>query len=118
MGHSQQNQQLSNTTHKRSKVSSAMESFTHRPHLQVAKRVLDGYVRSSNKMHPGQSFGMADQISKDYSYTTSATMNMAQQDQGLKWYQTSNPVGQKVPALSLNPQIFCISCRKRNCPCF
>merc|ERR1712117_680506 len=101
----------------RQKVSSTMESFTHRPHLQLAKRVYDGYIRSS-KIHPGQSFGMEDQIPKDHSFTTSATMNMAQQDQGLKWYQTPNPVGQKVQALSLNPQIFCISCRKRNCPYF
>merc|ERR1712117_938812 len=117
MGDSQQNQQVSNTTHKRSKVSSAMESFTHRPHLQVAKRVYDGYIRSS-KIHPGQSFGMADQMQRDHSYTTSATMNTTNQDQGLKWYQTPNPVGQKVQALSLNPQIFCISCKKRMCPCF
>merc|ERR1711988_1308233 len=114
----EQNQQLSNTTQKRSKVPSAMESFTHRPHLQVAKRVYDGYIRSSNKIHPGQSFGMADQMQRDHSYTTSATMNMTNQDQGLKWYQTTNPVGQKVQALSLNPQIFCISCKKRMCPCF
>merc|ERR1712241_653930 len=114
------NQQSSNTTHthKIQEISSAMESFTHRPHLQVAKRVYDGYVRSSSKIHPGQSFGMADQIPKDHSYTTSATMNTTNQDQGLKWYQTPNPVGQKVQALSLNPQIFCVSCKKRNCPCF
>merc|ERR1712117_836573 len=90
-----------------------MESFTHRPHLQVAKRVYDGYIRSSSKKHLGQSFGMADQIHKDHSYTTSATMNTTNQDQGLKWYQAPNPVGQKVQALSLNPQIFCISCKKR-----
>merc|ERR1712027_104224 len=95
----------------RQKVSLAMESFTHRPHLQVAKRVYDGYVRSSSKIHPGQSFRMADQMQRDHPYTTSTTMNMAQQDIGLKWYQTPSPVGQKVPALSLNPQIFCISCK-------
>merc|ERR1711963_962466 len=100
--------------HYTQKIQRAMESFTHRPHLKVAKRVYDGYIRSS-KIHPGQSFGMADQIPKNHSYTTSATMNMTNQDQGLKWYQTPNPVGQKVQALSLNPQIFCITCRKRNC---
>merc|ERR1712117_891905 len=63
---------------------------------------------------------MADQIPKEHSYTTSATMNTTNQDQGLKWYQTPNPVGQKVQALSLNPQIFCVSCKKRMCPrpCF
>merc|ERR1712117_525059 len=104
--------------HYTQEIERAMESFTHRPHLQVAKRVYDGYIRSSNKMHPAQSFGMADQIPKDHPYTTSATINTTNQDQGLKWYQTPNPVGQKVQALSLNPQIFCVSCKKRMCPCF
>merc|ERR1712117_656801 len=97
-----------NKQHYTQEIDIAMESFTHRPHLQLAKRVLDGYVRSSNKIHPGQAFGMADQIQREHPYTTSATMNTTNQDQGLKWYQT--PVGQKVQALSLNPQIFCISC--------
>merc|ERR1712027_37243 len=115
---SQQNQQLNNTTHKRSKVSSAMESFTHRPHLQLAKRVYDSYVRSSSKNNVIQSFGMADQMQRDHSYTMPTTMNTNNQDQGIKWYQTPNPIGQKVQALSLNPQIFCISCKKRMCPCF
>merc|ERR1712027_193580 len=102
----------------RQKVSLAMESFAHRPHLQLAKRVYDGYIRSSSKIHPAQSFGMADQMQRDHPYTTSATMNTTNQDQGLKWYQTPSPVGQKVHSLSLNPQIFCISCKKRMCPCF
>merc|ERR1712038_1134142 len=99
-------------------IERAMESFTHRPHLQLAKRAYDGYIRSSNKIHPGQFFGTIDQMPKDHPYTTSATMNMAQQDQGLKWYQTPNPFGHEVQALNLNPQIFCVSCKKRMCPCF
>merc|ERR1712117_925212 len=95
-------------TQKIQEINQAMESFTHRPHLQLAKRVYDGYVRSSSKIHPGHSFGMADQIQREHPYTTSTTINTTNQDQGLKWYP--NPVGQKVQALSLNPQIFCISC--------